>query len=238
MNAKFLATVVTALGLTIGSATAQSESEFVSALSGEWMPIEPHFSARGAVCKITFQTEAVENVYSASVEGCVRDLATAARWGIVNQQLALLDSSGAVLSTFGGDQSQLNGETVVGNAVVLVRPTGEGGLPDRPCVYLGYTSTCADREDVSAPFLDPERDDEGGVNAEVLVRLNARSGSASDAPVVAILEPNACVRINQCKAGPEGIWCRIERNSQDVWLKKQSVRLEQFPVVTFKSGCQ
>lgn len=210
-------------------AAAQSEAEFVEAFAGPWQTLSTNFSDGSERCALTFDPTAVETGYALTVVNCAGDLAAAQTWGISERQLALFAEDGRVLARMGGSQQRLNGETVGGNALVLLRT--DGAATQRDCVFVGYSTACASDAQLSAPLVSDE------ARVSVLTKLNARAEPSLSAEAVRELSPGTCVSVDRCTAGTQGIWCRAQVADASLWIKKEAVRLQRYPVVTFVNSC-
>lgn len=230
---------VAALALTgalwAQTALAAQESDFVKAFAGVWVTYDAPLDA-GGTCEITLSQTAKGSLYEAKQAHCGGALAGVMAWGIVDQQLALMDATGKPIVRVGGNQNRVSGDLAGGGSIILERKDKAQSVHSLwaalGCVYYGYTSRCADSADSAPPSLQG-----GSAKVLVLVKLNARTEARPDAPVVTVLQPNACVPVKQCTTASEGLWCKVSEDGKDAWISKHSVRLSQFPIVTFVNGC-
>ncbi len=217
------------------TALAAGEADFVKAFAGTWVTYDSTLSTAGA-CNVTLSETRAGSVYGAQQQNCGGAFAGVRTWGIVDQQLALMDASGNPLVRLGGNQNRVTGQLVDGTAVVLDRKEHAESVHrfwnSLNCVYYGYTARCADPAEAAPPALP-------GADAKVLVlvKLNARAEARPDAPVVTVLEPKACVAVKQCTTASEGLWCQISAGGKEAWISKHAVRLAQYPILTFVNGC-
>lgn len=218
-------------------AAAQSENEFIAAFSGEWVAFDPALGS-GGQCRLTLSRDARDPNYALSTENCADLISGSAAWGIVDNQLALLDQAGSVLVRLGGNQNRMSGRSLEGRAVLFERAGTPAGsfsaaqVAAGNCLYLGYTATCAQQTDLGSPFVEGKP-----AQVSVLVNLNARSEARPDAGVVSVVPKNTCVAVEQCLEASDGRWCEAKLGETGGWIRQQAVRQEQWPVLTFKNGC-
>ncbi|SKA26814.1 SH3 domain-containing protein [Consotaella salsifontis] len=234
---------ITGLSLVLGAAmmsgaVAQSESDFVAAFSGNWQTLDPSLSDGGA-CRIELKKDKTGATYDLAAEHCGGDLAGIRSWGIVNSQLALLGKEDKILARMGGNQMRMSGDTESGKALVFERVNGSTAAAarpavDAPCVYYGYTATCAKPED----FAEPKPAAPGEVaKASVLVRVNARAEARPDASVVSTIPADTCVVVDQCTTASDGLWCRAKVANYTGWIPQKAIRQGRWPVLTFTNQC-
>lgn len=222
------------------AALAQSEADFVAAFQGRWQTLDPVLSDGGA-CRIELRTTATEpGRYGIEANRCRGQLATVARWGIIDQQLGLLGEDGQLVARLGGNQSRMSGDLTDGKTVVFERvapdvaETSAQPAPEAPCVYYGYTASCARAEDRQAP-MGTSIDETARV--AVLVNLNAREEARPDASVLATIPAGTCVVVDQCTTASDGNWCRAKVSSFYGWIRQQAVRAQRWPVLTYAPRC-
>lgn len=218
---------------------AQTEAEFIAAFAGEWTTFEPSLSD-GARCHIALQQEQIGERYVVSTTNCAGPLAGLGSWGIVDNQLALLDEAGETRIRLGGNQTRMTGNTMDDMAVIFeradtpVQAVNAEAISSGACLYVGYTASCAQAIDLS--MLD-ENDGKPAL-ARVLVALNARAEARPDAEIVTIVPQNTCVALDQCIEASDGRWCQAAIADSKGWIRQQAIRRNQWPTLTFSSGCE
>lgn len=224
--------------LSVSSAAAQTEADFIQAFSGDWQTFDPTF-ADGGMCQLSLSQERRDASYALSLENCGDDIASVTAWGIVNNQLALLDEAGEIRVRLGGNQTRMTGRTTDDRAVIFersgvpVRAISARSIASGTCLYLGYTSNCAEADDLSVAVpADAET-----VPSMVMVDLNARTEARPDAAVVGVIPRNTCVQVSQCLEASDGQWCETTLDGQSAWMRQQVIRLGQWPAMTYRSGC-
>ncbi|WP_164871807.1 AprI/Inh family metalloprotease inhibitor [Solirhodobacter olei] len=214
--------------------SAPSLPEFISAFAGTWSTYDTSL-ADGSLCRIVLGTAPKGDHYKAVQRSCSGPLAGVAGWGVVDQQLALIDQSGAMVAHLGGNQNQISGSLSTGREVVLEREPMAGQVHQKwaseQCLFVGYGAKCADAAALAVPQSG------GGSDITVLVKLNARSEPRPDAKVVRVFPPKACLPVAQCVITAAGPWCQVAAHGHKAWVSKVAVRLKKFPVVTFVDGC-
>ncbi|RFC66221.1 hypothetical protein DYI37_01805 [Fulvimarina endophytica] len=218
---------------------AQSEADFVAAFSGTWQTLDPSFTKDGA-CRVELRSQSVDGGFGLSAEHCGGTLSDLDHWAIVDNQLALRDSSNKIVARLGGNQRRINGDTTSGPIVFeRVTQSASAGSPSpstrSPCTYYGYTASCADAKDMSLPEIAPNG---GSVEAGVLVALNARKEARSDADVVATIPAGTCVRLEECKSQSGENWCRAQVANFSGWIKQTATRMNRWPILTFDQQCR
>ena len=217
--------------LAVGKAYAQDRAAFVQAFAGEWRSLSGNFTENGQRCFIELSagdgsTLPIQN------RDCGKELAGLASWEIDDGQIVLFDGDAREVARLGGNQRQIHGATGNGNAVIFDRASGPFAFGERGCVFVGYTDRCALPEELGTPRVDGD-----GADIEVLTNSNIRSSASAAGQVVGVVPPNTCMPVDRCTAGPDGAWCRARVDGQTGWIKKQDVRLGQYPTVMFKNGC-
>jgi hypothetical protein len=221
-------------------ASAQSQEQFIKAFSGKWQTLDTSYS-NGSLCSVDLLSTKQGAEYEISIQGCEGDITEIASWGIVENQLAMLDDAGAIRIRLGGNQNRMTGQTISGRAVIFERAgtamsaVSAAAISDGACLYLGYTATCAEAGDLADLTPPPGG---GLLTAQVLVNLNARAEARSDAPVVAVVQENTCVVVEQCLQASDGRWCKARLQNASAWIKQQVIRANRWPVLTFKGSCE
>ena len=219
-------------------AAAQTEADFIAAFAGEWITFEPTLR-EGAECRLTLKEEQVDERYPVEAAGCSGPLAGLGGWGIVENQLALLDQEGEVRVRLGGNQTRMTGDTVDSRAVIFERAGTQRRAIDAEaissgtCLYLGYTASCAEPRELAVPQWQEDRFPQ----ARILVELNARAEARPDANVVATIPQNTCVALDQCLEASDGRWCKAQIGDGTAWIRQQVVRRGQWPALTYVNGC-
>lgn len=219
-----------AMSAATDSAEAQTRADFMNAFAGEWRTLSGNFTGSNERCSIVLDA-AEGSPLPVENRGCGRELAAVAAWEISSGQIVLLDGQGGEVARLGGNQRTLNGTIGERNAIVLRREGGPFAAADPGCIYLGYTSSCAGLDDLAAPRIDE------ATSVNVLTKANLRASASSSADVLDIVPANTCVAVDRCTAGSDGAWCRGRFAGRDGWIKKQSVRLDQYPTIVFANGC-
>lgn len=230
-----LATLIAGIGIpAFAQDSAPSQPEFISAFSGTWSTYDSSL-ADGGLCRIALGTAADGDHYKAVQKSCGGPLAGVTGWGVVNQQLALIDQSGAVVAHLGGNQNQISGSLSTGRELVLEREPMAGQVhrkwASEQCLFIGYGAKCADAAALAVPQSG------GSPDITVLVKLNARSEPRPDAKIVSVFPPKVCLPVTQCVTTAIGPWCQVAANGEKAWISKDAIRLKKFPVVTFVDGC-
>ncbi len=223
------------------AASAQSESEFIAAFSGEWRVHDEAFAQGVQICRITLRGEAEAGRYKLDRTTCGGELAGVSSWGIADGQMALFAGEGVVV-TLGGTQRRMSGATKSG-APVIIEKANISGIAEQlqaahrasGCYYLGFTDRCAAEADLAKPAAagagQPAR-------VNVIVNLNTRAEARDDAGVIGVVPANSCVAINACVTASDGVWCQAEFGDRVGWLRKLAIRQDRWPVVTFVNQCQ
>lgn len=222
-------------------AMAQSEAEFVKALAGQWQVYDSLYALDGQDCAITLKEEQTDGVYALEAKSCNLELSGVSGWRIMDGQLVLLAGADPV-ATLGGNQTRMSGNSNIGAPVILDR-VGENGLIDQMaaarqasgCYYLGFTNTCVDDVQLQKPVVPS---DGSSAHISVLVNLNARVEARDDAEVLGVVPAKSCISVDICSQAADGVWCRAQFGEQVGWLKKQALRQEKWPVVTFVNQCE
>lgn len=223
-------------------AAAQTEEDFIAAFSGDWETFQAAVEASEAPCRVSLSDSGGSDsgLYDLAQEGCDGIVGEAVAWGIDQRQLAFFGREREVLARLGGSQNRMTGDTAAGHAIVFERAgaaqaavTAED-VAGGACLYLGYTASCAEPEDL-APV---EMEAEGELPAvSVMVDLNARAEPRPDAEVVEVIGKNTCVAVSQCVNASDGRWCEVRIETAEAWIRQQAVRAAKWPVLTYRAGC-
>jgi hypothetical protein len=227
------------------AASAQTPDALVDAFKGSWETYEPRFSTKDGRCRLELLAEPREtNGQKLTFENCSGPLGNVTGWAIAGSQLALVSDDGTILSRLGGNQQRVSGPTVAGSTLVLerVRPstaqgaeTTQAGQAANDCIFYGYTAACSSSEDQRRP--DRSANSGSTVTADVLVKLNMRSEARPSAPVVAQVPANTCVPVQECTTASDGNWCRVQVTNLAGWVRQSATRQNQWPVLTYRAGC-
>lgn len=231
------------MGVTLipAIASAQSESEFIAAFSGNWQVFDDSFASGGALCGLALGKSGKDGRYDLVKANCGQELAKVDKWGIVDKQLAFLDVGGLVLVRLGGNQRRMTGTTASNKPVVFDR-MGEDGLASQlqaavkaaGCYYLGFTDRCAPPAELANPFAAT-----GAANqkVEVIVNLNVRAEPRDNADAVGVVPRNSCIVVDTCLTASDGVWCQAKFGERTGWMRKVALRQNRWPVVTFLNRC-
>ncbi|WP_176440915.1 SH3 domain-containing protein [Oceanicola sp. 22II-s10i] len=241
-----IAALATVLALGAAPAVqAQSVQEFVKAFSGQWYVFDPAYASAKDPCAISLEdTGEGEPVrYKAASSNCVTPVSGLKKWYIDEGMLHLLDASDSVIIRLGGNQSRITGEIEgTQRAVIVERAAGSQetaalaeAIRKHRCIYVGFTSDCAKKEDLAEPAMT----EDGGVYASVgiVARMNVRSQPRSDATVIGVLNEGICLKVNFCTTASDGIWCRARFGEDAGWVRKTALRQSEWPVMTFANSC-
>lgn len=224
--------------LGASQAFAQSETEFVKAFSGEWYVFDSSFRSNGQTCSITLSQEKNAQALEASTEGCTEPLGAIETWKIVDGRI-LLSKEDELIAAMGGNQFRVTGELAnTDRTAVMERAAGDGNskkiaaaLSKHKCYFVGFTQVCAETEMLRLPDID---DEVGHVTVETLVNLNARALPRRDAAIVGNVATGTEVKLNQCLTASDGNWCRARVGDTSIWLAMTALRMEEWPIVTFR----
>ena len=206
---------------------AQSETEFVKAFSGEWYVFDSSFRSNGQTCSITLSQQK-----NAQALGAIET------WKIVDGRILLLKED-ELIAAMGGNQFRVTGELAnTDRTAVMERAAGDGNskkiaaaLSKHKCYFVGFTQVCAETEMLRLPDID---DEVGHVTVETLVNLNARALPRRDAAIVGNVATGTEVKFNQCLTASDGNWCRARVGDTSIWLAMTALRMEEWPIVTFR----
>lgn len=219
--------------LVASQAFSQSETEFIKAFSGEWYVFDSSFGRNGQTCSITLSQQE-----KASTEGCTELLNAIETWKIVDGRI-LLSKEDELIAAMGGNQFRVTGELAnTDRTAVMERAAGDGNskkiaaaLSRHKCYFVGFTQVCAETEILRLPDID---DEVGHVTVETLVNLNARALPRRDAAIVGNVATGTEVKLNQCLTASDGNWCRARVGDTSIWLAMTALRMEEWPIVTFR----
>lgn len=222
------------------SANAQSETAFIEAFSGTWKTWDNKF-AKDDLCQLELTTEKTGDQNVVKMQNCSDELAGSQSWGIVDGQLGIFGENLKVIARLGGNQRRMSGALETGSAIVFERidpgASSQEATTDPMlnglCLFYGYTATCASEADRLSPVADKQKN----ATANVLVKLNARVEPRLDAEIVSVVPQNSCLAVDQCTTASDGNWCKAKLADSEVWISQRAVRLERWPILTFKSGC-
>lgn len=233
-----------ALAIAFAASTpawAQSESDFVAAFAGNWVVFDKDFGSGGKKCELSLEKSKAGERYALKAANCGGEIKGAAQWGIVENQLALLDGGGLVLVRLGGNQRRMTGTTATDKPIVFDRAEGDGlgnliqaAVKASGCYYLGFTDKCAPESALSDPL---EATPAGDKKIKILVNLNVRGEARDDANVVGVVPQKACVAVDTCLTASDGVWCRAQFGSKVGWIRKVALRQNRWPIVTFLNSC-
>ncbi|MDE4060683.1 MULTISPECIES: SH3 domain-containing protein [Rhodobacterales] len=232
--------------------SAQTKEQLLEAFSGNWVVFDTAFSTSSTPCSLSLENKVelhgvVEESQLrpvANSQNCVVPLNSVSAWDIEQNQLVLYAQQDVVVARLGGNQSRVTGDLSDSFvSLILERPNGDAyqaafsqAVRQHRCIYLGYTSDCAERSDLAAPVMS----EDGGVVASLglLVNLNVRDQPRRDARIVGTLPQGACLKVNYCTVASDGIWCRARFGEASGWVSKTALRQEKWPVATFVNGCE
>lgn len=235
-----------AIALAFGqAAVAQTQAELVAAFSGEWFVFEPSQSAGTNPCQITLSPDSADTapMLNAVSIGCAAGLSGLTTWNVENGRLVFFAADGMRMAELGGTQRRLTGTLEPGDqGIVAERSNGDGSnvalanaIQRHRCFYLGLTDDCATEADLAAPTFNDE--DPPLASVETLGKLVARSQPRRDAPEAGRIPQGTCVRVNQCIVATDGTWCRARFGDVSVWLARNAVRQNEWPILTYRNGC-
>ncbi|MEP9374474.1 AprI/Inh family metalloprotease inhibitor [Mesorhizobium sp. KR1-2] len=221
------------------AALAQSEADLVAAFSGKWKVFDARFGKGDERCVLDLGKTSVEQNFSLGSAGCGGELAGAAKWGIVDKQLALLGDGNLVLARLGGNQRRITGTTAGGLPVILDRVDGtvdrlDTAVKTSGCYFLGFTNKCAPKEELGDPL---GADSAGSKKINVIVNLNVRAEARDDAGIVGAVPQGACIEVDTCLTASDGVWCQAQFGPKTGWLRKTALRKERWPIITFVNKC-
>ncbi|MFG6660967.1 SH3 domain-containing protein [Sulfitobacter sp. 915] len=225
--------------LFAGAASAQTHEDFVKAFSGDWYVFDRAARANGQTCSITLSEPKEDATQEVMTKGCSTPLNAAQTWEIVEGRI-VLSSETAEIAAMGGNQFRVTGELKnMDNTVVMERSNGDGNsariaaaLGRHKCYYVGFTQECAETAALKMPEI-PE--DIGFATVETLANLNARAQPRRDAATLGKVAVGTEVKINQCITASDGNWCRAQVGDSAIWLAMTALRMDEWPIVTFKT---
>jgi len=212
---------------------AQTQDEVASIFSGAWRVFDPGYTG-GGPCTIALSSTPVAEAYRAEQAYCIDGLEGVASWGVERGQLVLLGANRTPIARLGGNADRISGDMSDGRMLILERTEPGDADPEVPaCLFSGYGQDCAAEADRAPLARGPDTPAEG----ETLVRLVLRDQPRPDAPVVSTVEPGVCLAFSECRTASEGPWCRTNHQGATSWARRHAVRLGEFPVLTYRSGC-
>nr|WP_321979834.1 AprI/Inh family metalloprotease inhibitor [uncultured Cohaesibacter sp.] len=226
------------LGILVpGTAQAQTPEAVAKAFAGNWITYDRHFAEQKS-CELTFSAQKSGDLYPITKKGCSGDLADIAGWRIQNNQLVFMSSANTAIALVGGNQERLSGTILQNKLPIIIERLEvaqkiEKARKSIQCSYIGYSQTCASPRD----FAPPAASIGSPSPVQILVNLNARTEPRNNATIKTVLKPNACVSAEVCTVASDGLWCKVKIENGDAWIKKQTVRQQRWPVITFKNGC-
>nr|WP_321456958.1 hypothetical protein [uncultured Cohaesibacter sp.] len=240
MIKKFAIIASTLLGLATfaeGSAVAQTSNAVAKAFAGDWITYDRNFADQKS-CEFSFSDKNAGEVYPIKQTGCIGALANIIGWRIQNNQLVFISKENSAVALVGGNQERLSGMILQSKLPVIferkeVAQKIEAARKSIKCSYIGYSQACAEPRD----FTPPAATIGNPSPIQILVNLNARMEPRNNASIKTVLKPNACVSAEVCTVASDGLWCKVKTENGDAWIKKQTVRQQRWPVITFKNGC-
>lgn len=236
-----LALAAVAAACTLSPALAQSEADFIAAFAGKWKVFDDSFGAQGNKCELNLDKAGSNGRYALQAANCGGEVASIAQWGIVESQLALLDSGGLVVVRLGGNQRRMTGTTISNKPIIFDRTDTDGlaqllqaALKASGCYYLGFTDKCAPEAELANPLT---ANPEGDKKIKIVVNLNVRAEARDDASVVGVVPLGSCVAVDTCLTASDGVWCQAQFGSKVGWIRKVAIRQNRWPVVTFVNKC-
>ena len=237
---RILAAMLVAVG-ALSAATmvrAQSVDQYVQAFGGNWQLIDARHSSAPSTCTMVLGSKAdADGRFAVERQGCRGEADQAKSWGVSEGQMTLFDAAGGVIARLGGSQHRVSGTSASGSPLIFekVGVAGTAAVLESArqasgCIYLGFTSKCADAAQVAPPT--PER-----ASVQVLVNLNVRAEARDDAEVVGIVPLQTCVTTDLCMMATDGAWCRAKFGEKIGWMRKLALRQNRWAIVTFENGC-
>ena len=226
-------------------AVAQDEADFIAAFSGQWFAFDDQFGRDGQTCEVQLAAEAAEGEdrLPAASRNCTQPLSQVAGWTIADGKLVLVEEAGAPVARLGGSQQRVTGEIEASDRpVILERAQADqatrelaSAIGRHRCVYVGLTQNCAEPDDLRKPTMT----EEGGLygSVEVVVNLNVRDQPRSTASIVGTLPEGTCLKVNHCTTASDGVWCRARFGDQNGWVRKTTLRQNEWPVLTYLNSC-
>ncbi len=235
--ALFLMTILCFGSLSLAESSAQTPDAVAKAFAGRWITYDRNFATEKA-CELEFASQIKGEIYPIAKKGCSGALATLAGWRIQNNQLVFIAEDNSAIALIGGNQERLSGTILQNKLPIIVERQEiaekiEKARKSIECSYIGYSQTCASPRD----FAPPAATIGSPSPIQILVNLNARIEPRNNASVKLVLKPNACVSAEVCTVASDGLWCKVKTENGDAWIKKQTVRQQRWPVITFKNGC-
>lgn len=212
---------------------AQQSAEFTRAFAGDWISYSQDYSDDGP-CRISITDQPVTTGHRVQTADCRGTLAHSAAWKIDQSQIVLLSSDGTVLFRLGGSPAVLSGESQSRATPLVIERAAPAKAryaqrKSNGCSYLGYSQTCAEPEQYAPP--------QSAGQLRILVDLNGRAEPRDDAAVLQVLPEASCVRTEVCTQSSGGLWCQVNTETAKLWVRKQAHRQDNWPIMTFLSGC-
>ncbi|WP_319531712.1 hypothetical protein [uncultured Cohaesibacter sp.] len=218
-------------------AIAQSSNAVAQAFEGKWITYDRAYSEKGT-CTLTFSAQQADDIYPIKQSNCSGEIASVIGWAIVSNQLVFVGQDKKPLAAVGGNQERLSGTLISNNQPVIFEKAElaekiNAARKSISCAYVGYSRTCAKPQEFAPPPVAVGSE----APIKVLVNLNARVEPRNNAKVEASLEPETCVQALTCSLASDGLWCKVKVKEQQLWIKKQAVRMQKYPIITFQNGC-
>lgn len=219
------------------SAQAQSNEAVAKAFAGRWITYDRNFADEKS-CVLSFSAKKTGDLYPITKKGCSGALADIAGWRIQNNQLVFMSNANSAIALVGGNQERLSGTILQSKLPIIIERLEiaqkiENARKSIQCSYIGYSQRCASPRD----FAPPAASISSPSPVQILVNLNARIEPRNNATIQTVLKPKACVSAIVCTVASDGLWCKVKTENGDAWIKKQTVRQQRWPVITFKNGC-
>ncbi len=237
LTAVFASTLLWLGCLSQSPALAQTPNAVAKAFAGRWITYDRNFSDQKS-CIFEFSSELKDDIFPIAKTGCTGALAAIAGWRIQNNQLVFVTADKSAIALVGGNQERMSGSILQSKLPIIferleVAEKIEQARKSIKCSYIGYSQTCASPQD----FTPPPATIGSPSPIKILVNLNARSEPRNSAAVKGVLKPNACVSAEVCTVASDGLWCKVKTENGNAWVKKQTVRQQRWPIITFKNGC-
>ncbi|MEH6647816.1 hypothetical protein [Sulfitobacter sp.] len=222
-----------------GSASAQSESDFIAAFSGDWYVFDSSVRTGQDICGLNLSGKKAGENQLLTTKGCTAPLSEANQWAISEGRI-IISKDATQMAVLGGSQFRVTGDMANSKkSIVIERAQGDGNsakiaaaLRKHTCYFLGFTQKCAVAEDLKVPETSGETKEN---EIEVLVTLIARAQPRRDASAVGNIAQGTTVKINQCLTASDGPWCSAVIGETIIWLGMTAVRLNEWPILTFRA---
>lgn len=224
--------------LLASSASAQSEGDFVKAFAGDWYVFDKAFQLNGQTCSLGLSDKQEAEALKVTTTGCEAPLNTAETWKISDGRIVFSDKK-QTIAVMGGNQFRVTGELADSdNTVVMERSDGDGNsarfaaaLGRHKCYFVGFTQECADSDALRVPKVPG---DVGYITIETLANLHARAQPRRDAATLGKVAAGTEVKVDQCLTASDGNWCRAKVGDSAIWLAMTALRMEEWPIVTYR----